>query len=180
MNAFSDETLMDRVREDDLDPLGLLFERYHQAVFSFFVQTCGNRSISQDLVQDVFFRIINYRASYRSGAPFKPWLYRIARNVRADYLKKKASTNLSSEALREDQHPRHMPDSVQDEHNAEVYTVLRLLPEDKRELLVLSHVEQLSYTELAQIYEVSVNAVRIRVCRALQAFRALYTQSTMP
>lgn len=172
---------MEKVRGGNLDPLGLLFERYHEAVFSFFVHTCADRAASQDLVQDVFYRIIKYRKSYRIGAAFKPWLYRIARNVRADHLKKQPIPAFSTDGLSDKTHPRQEPVLSLEQHEREevLHRALRRLPEAQRELLILSHLEQLSYTELALVFDISINAARIRVCRALQAFREVYTNPAL-
>src|ERR1044071_2973747 len=82
----TDETLMHAVREGDLAKLGSLFDRYHLPLFDFLNRMTGNRHAAEDLVQEVFLRILKYRASWREGARFETWLFRIARNARADYF----------------------------------------------------------------------------------------------
>jgi HEAT repeat protein len=58
----TDEVLMLAVRDGDLAKLGLLFERYHRALFDFLSRMTGDRTAAEDLVQDVFVRILKYRA----------------------------------------------------------------------------------------------------------------------
>ena len=78
---------MSAVRAGDLARLGVLFERYHVRLFEFLSRVTGDRAAAEHLGQDVFVRILKYRASYRDGARFETWLFRIARNARADYFR---------------------------------------------------------------------------------------------
>ena len=71
----------------DIAKLGILFERHHRALFDFLVRMTGNVSAAEDLVQDVFVRVLKYRATWRSEGRFETWLFRIARNARADYFR---------------------------------------------------------------------------------------------
>ena len=80
----TDEALMRAVREGDLSRLEILFDRYHLMLFGFLIRMTGNRHVAEDLVQEVFLRILKYRATYCDDACFKTWVYRIARNARAD------------------------------------------------------------------------------------------------
>src|ERR1044071_8050137 len=96
----TDETLMHAVREGDLAKLGSLFDRYHLPLFDFLNRMTGNRHAAEDLVQEVFLRVLKYRASYRDGSPFEPWVFRIARNARADYFSARdTATPLTEEAM---------------------------------------------------------------------------------
>ena len=58
---------MTAVRDGDLAKLGLLFERYHAKLFDFLSRMTGDRTAAEDLVQDIFVRILKYRATYRDG-----------------------------------------------------------------------------------------------------------------
>ena len=98
--TVTDEALMRAVREGDLAQLGRLFDRYHRVLFDFLSRLTGNRHTAEDLVQEVFLRILKYRATYRDDAPFETWVFRIARNARADYYaKREKGLPLSEEAL---------------------------------------------------------------------------------
>src|SRR5215831_20695118 len=84
----TDELLMLAVREGDLTKLGVLFDRHHRPLFDFFARMTGSRTLAEDLVQDVFFRILKYRETFRDESRFKAWMYQIARNARFDHHKK--------------------------------------------------------------------------------------------
>src|ERR1051325_5999650 len=85
----TDELLMLAVRNGEVAKLGVLFDRHHRALLDFFVRMTGSRSAAEDLVQDVFFRILKYRDTFRDDSRFKAWMFHIARNARFDYYKKR-------------------------------------------------------------------------------------------
>ena len=73
---------MMQVKEGGIRQLALLFERYQNPVYRYFLQTVQDQSLSEDLTQNVFERIIKYRNSFREESVFKSWIFSIARNVR--------------------------------------------------------------------------------------------------
>jgi len=88
--AETDERLMLAVRAGDVAKLGVLFDRHHRLLHDFFARMTGSRAAADDLVQDVFLRILKYRQNYRDDSVFKAWLFRIARNAQMDYYNKRS------------------------------------------------------------------------------------------
>src|SRR5215831_3493092 len=84
----TDENLMLAVRNGEVAKLGVLFDRHHRSLFDFFAKMTGSRATAEDLVQDVFFRILKYRGTFRDESRFKAWMFHIARNARVDHYKK--------------------------------------------------------------------------------------------
>src|SRR5687767_15992622 len=98
--TVNDEALMRAVREGDLTRLAPLFDRYHLVLFDYLNRMTGSREVAEDLVQDVFVRILKYRATFRDDARFETWVFRIARNARADHFARRGVAEpLSDEAL---------------------------------------------------------------------------------
>ena len=89
MNSPTDHQLMLRVREGEVANLGHLFERHHERLYNFFLRLSGHRQLSEDLVQEVFVRMLKYRHAYREDSQFISWMYQIARHVRFDQVRKK-------------------------------------------------------------------------------------------
>src|SRR5438445_13108934 len=87
MTVAPDEDLMLRVRDGAGETLGVLFDRYQTALFNFYSKLTGDRTLSEDLVKEVFLRILKYRQSYRLGTLFRAWVYQIARNARIDHFR---------------------------------------------------------------------------------------------
>ncbi len=171
VTTISDEELMLQVREGIGEMLSVLFDRYQQPLFSFFVRLTGDRSLSEDLVQDVFYRILRYRHTYKPGSQFRSWIYQVARNARHDNLGRQRNET----ALEENLHPSVVPrDSVADQQESLLLRrALLQLPEEKREVLLLSRFQELSYEEIGKLLGCEVGAVKVRVFRALQALKEI-------
>ncbi len=84
MNPLTDNAIMLKVKNGDLDKLGLLFERHHRSLFGFLFHMTGQRELSEDMVQNVFYRILKYKHAFRGDGEFKTWMYHLARNVMND------------------------------------------------------------------------------------------------
>jgi RNA polymerase sigma factor (sigma-70 family) len=174
VNTISDEELMLQVREGIGEMLGVLFDRYQQPLFRFFVRLTGDRSLSEDLVQEVFYRILRYRHTYKPGSAFRAWMYQVARNARQDGLHRQRGETPLEESLQPAIVPR---DSVADEQESLLLRrALLALPEEKREVLLLSRFQELSYEEIGKLLGCDVGAVKVRVFRALQSLKEIAGQ----
>lgn len=166
----ADEELMSQVREGAAEMLGILFDRYHAKLLNYYVRLTGDRALSEDLVQDVFFRILRSRHTYRPGSPFKPWMYQIARNARADWFRGPTEVEFE-ERMAE---PLVPDDELSDrERNELLHRALLQLPEDKREVLLLSRFQELKYSEIAEMLGCEIGTVKTRAFRALQELRQI-------
>jgi len=167
-----DEELMLMVRDGSAEMLGVLFDRYQTPLYSFYTRLTGDRAASEDLVQDVFLRILKYRRSYRPGTPFRPWMYQIARNARVDHAGRQlphAKLNEAAAAAATSA-AQQSPD---DQHEL-LHRALRELADEKREILLLSRFQGLRCEEMAQIYGCRVGAMKVRVHRALEELREAF------
>ena len=175
---MTDEDLMASVRNGDLGSLGALFERYHLSLFEFLSRITGDRLAAEDLVQDVFVRILKYRASYREGASFETWVFRIARNARADYLRRCPRLEpLVDEAFNRPE-PAEGPGTQLEtsRDRARLRRALMMLPEDKRELIVLARYHHMKHDRIAALLSIDVGAVKVRLHRALRELRDAFQQ----
>ena len=173
----SDENLMLAVRAGDVSKLGPLFDRHHRALFDFFPRMTGSRAIAEDLVQDVFFRILKYRATFREDSRFKAWMFHIARNARVDYYRK----HHPEAVLPEDdtagfQSPTPAPSHAleQEEQITLLECAMYKLPAEKREVLVLSRYQEMKYEQIAEVMGCEVGTVKVRVHRALNELREIF------
>ncbi len=180
----NDEKLMGEVREGDLRKLAILFERHNRPLYNFFLHMNGNPDLSEDLVQDVFFRILRYRHTYDGSRSFPAWMYQIARNASIDVAHKHKG-ELQLVTKREDEDDRTMNEPASPIMGAEetmrkrqelalLRRALERLPDDKREVLVLSRYQNLAYDEIASILGCEVGAVKVRVYRATRALGQIY------
>ena len=164
------------VRDGDVGRLGELFDRYHGKLFDFFCRMLSNRTAADDLVQDVFFRILKYRKTYRDESQFTTWMFHIARNARIDYFKKhRMEVHLPEDGFEipaRGQFPSQQFEK--EEENAFLRKALARLPEDKRELLVLARYQELKYEQISELLGVDLGTVKVRVHRAVKELREIY------
>src|SRR5262252_8446903 len=80
---------MRSVRNGDVAQLGTLYDRHQRPLFNFFLRLTASRPAAEDLVHDVFTRILKYRASYGEQEQFTPWMYRIARNAHIEHTRRR-------------------------------------------------------------------------------------------
>src|SRR3954451_1747017 len=76
-----DEQIMREVRAGNVAKLETLFDRHHRALFRYLLRLTSDRAASEDMVQDVFFRILKYRHTYQPETSFRAWMYQVGRNV---------------------------------------------------------------------------------------------------
>jgi len=174
LNTASDQTLMSSVRDGNVEKLGILFERHHVQLFNFFLHLTGNRHLSEDLVQEVFVRLLKYRYTYREKKIFVSWMFQIARNVRIDYLRKSPHEEVCIENGTQE-HISRMPtpgEQIEEHERKQTMQIaLSQLPEEKREVLLLRGVHGLKLEEIAEVLKCSVNTIKSRVYRAIQDLR---------
>ena len=177
MTVESDSDLMVQVRQGQVAALGELFERHHAALYRFCLRMTRNRGESEDLVQDVFMRMLKHKDSFNPDAGFSPWMYRIAHNVAVDHIRRRAVRAPQPE---EDLEARPAELPLADEQVAEreqaglVRRALMELPADRREVLLLSRYELKSYEEVAEALGVTVGTVKTRIHRAVKQLREVY------
>jgi len=179
LETLSDNALMLKVKDGDLDRLGLLFERYKKPLFGFFYGMNKDAELCEDLVQNVFFRILKYRYLFRGEGDFKTWMFHIARNVNHDhYRKNKLGKRETVEEWNEKlgHSDIYTAQVQQDEELKMLSLAMDRLPEDKREILLLSKFQDKKYKEIGEIIGCSEGAVKVKVFRALQDLKAVYKQ----
>ena len=169
---------MAAVREGDLARLGLLFERHHKRLFEFLTRLTGDRHAAEDLVQDIFVRILKYRSTYRDGGSFETWLYRIARNARADFFRsRKPLAPIDDEVLERPETSAGPIRRLEAERDrARLERALMMLREDKRELIVLARFSGMKHEQIAELLGIDVGAVKVRIHRAVRELREIFLE----
>ncbi len=178
LDSLTDNALMLRVKSGDVDRMGLLFERYHRLLFRFLYHMLGRAEASEDLVQTVFYRMLKYRHTFTGEGEFRTWMYHLARNALADYVKK-------------NRHAAHHTDVAdladclgggtgadegleQAQDVAQLHRALARLGPESREVLLLSRFQELKYAEIARVLNTTEGAVKVRVHRAMNELKTSY------
>jgi len=174
LDTLDDTELMARVQAGHHEAcLAILFDRHHRPLYGFLFRLTGQQALSEDLVQEAFLRVLRYAGSFKSGASFRPWLYRIARNVLADHGTRhrlEVPLELHTDLPAPMECAQTHLEAIQDQRR--LANALNCLSGEKRELLLLSRNPELTGADLASIFGCSPGAVKVRVHRALQELRA--------
>jgi len=177
LETQTDGALMRLIQGGDTAQLAFLFERYHVPLFRYLLQLTRNRALSEDLVQEVFFRVLKYAGSYDPSLAFSIWLYRMARNAYFDSLHKRRG-EVPGEDISDIRSPEPRADELlsRQEDTMFLQEALQKLPEDKREILVLSRFQNLRYEDIALILKCEIGTVKVRVYRALKELREKFCE----
>ncbi|MFC1564035.1 RNA polymerase sigma factor [candidate division KSB1 bacterium] len=160
---------MFQAQSGDLDKLGLLYKRHNKTLFGFFYRTTFSVDVSEDLTQNVFYRIVKYRDRFRGEGKFTTWMYSIAHNVLSDHFRKNSRIEYHDDITEFD-----LPDSedldtqiVVREQKALLKDALKELKTDQREALIMSKYQGLKCREIAAIFNCTENVVKSRIFRAI-------------
>jgi RNA polymerase sigma factor (sigma-70 family) len=180
MQAVSDEQLIQWVADGDASCLGTLFERHHRGIYQYCLQLTRSPAISEDLVQDVFLKLLQKAGSYRGEGSCKAWIFNIARNVTFDYLRR-ADRRVTSDE--DEEGAVHLVDHRSTEQVAAGEQNLRLvaralaeIPAAAREVIWLGRFVFEDYDELARALGCTASAARVRMHRAMQQLNSTFTR----
>lgn len=163
-----------RAQRGDVDAIGTLYDQHQDAVFRYLWARLGERQLAEDLTGDVFLRMLGALPNYRPNAPFRAWLYRIARNLLIDHYRKHAQhATLPLQQAEAQSAPASDPSQTA-EHRLTVERVhhaLARLEETQREVVTLRFLSDLSLQETAAALEKTEAAVKALQHRGLAALR---------
>jgi RNA polymerase sigma factor (sigma-70 family) len=172
---IADEIIMERVKAGNLSEMSVLFERYNVRLYNYFLKLTRNKLVSQDLTQNLFYRMIRYRNSYKNEYSVKSWMYQMARNLHIDFCKEEKRSEelfLNTENYQADitDEPEGFPE---DDYERLEWSLARL-GNEQRELIILSRYQGLKYEEISSIVNQSVPAIKVAIHRAIKQLRGIY------
>jgi RNA polymerase sigma-70 factor (ECF subfamily) len=179
--ATSKDDLNEAIRQaqqGDQRAFDVIYERFADPLFRYVYARCGDASMAEDLVGDLWVRVIERLEGFRpppSGVEqaFAAWLYRIAHNLVIDSFRRKSSGNVPLDPSVSDRDPT--PDQraiINDESRALRAAITQLTP-DQREVVLLRFIEERSNAEVASLTGRSEGAVKVMQHRALGALAKL-------
>ena len=165
------DALVARAREGDADAFGMLYDRFQPEILRYLTHQLRHREIAEDLAQQVFLKAWQAITRYEQrGAPFKAWLYRMAKNQLIDHLRsRRPSSDLEGVEVSE---PAEAEERVlAAELRQRLEAALDRLSPDHRQVLVLRFLMEKSGAEIGQIMgrkEATVRGLQMRALRALR------------
>jgi len=157
-----------------------LLKRYEKGVYCFALRMVNNRAMAEDVTQESFLRVIKASGRYKAKACFRNYLYRIARNLCVDLLRKKGKGMLEAESRL---NPEGLLDSLPDDNpgpelrtgarqaRLALYKALQNLPAEQREVFLLKEVKDMKLQDVAKVTGTNLNTVKSRLRYALFSLR---------
>jgi len=179
---LSDAILLKNYIDGDESALAILIERHQAKVYGFIYSKVGDTTISDDIFQDTFIKVIKTLKTnaYNEEGKFLPWLMRIAHNQTIDFFRKNKKMPMQRET-EEYSIFNSMSDSAQNiegkliefQVEKDLKRLVESLPKDQREVLKMRFYDDLSFKEIADITGVSINTALGRMRYAVINLRKL-------
>ena len=162
-----------------------LVRRYQRPISAYVYRMVGDYDTALDLTQEIFIKVYNSLARYRSEFKFSTWIYKIAHNCAVDHLRRhngreqsliSGAEGDSYELPIESRRLSPEQESERKERRLEIESVVRTLPAAYRELIILRHSQDLTYEEIVEVTGLPLGTVKNRLFRARDMMRQQFLQ----
>jgi RNA polymerase sigma-70 factor (ECF subfamily) len=172
-----EELAAEAAREGSDGPAFLeLVERYRKRVWQICYRLLGNEHDANDAAQEVFVRMFFHRGKFEGRSKFSTWVHGIAVRVCLTFRRGRGRRQRHEQTVA-DENLELRPQRAAEKDQAEtldLYRMLETLDEEDRALLILKYAEGYTFEELAEIFELSVSACKMRASRARERLLAKY------
>jgi RNA polymerase sigma-70 factor (ECF subfamily) len=188
-SSASDQTLVQAYIKGDPSAIEILINRHRSKVYTYILLTIKNQPLAEDLFQETFIKVIQSLRSgkYRDNGRFLSWVIRISHNLIIDHFRKEKQMNSVSNDDSEvdlfnskklsDQNIEEL--IVHNQIRSEIRLLINELPDDQREVVLLRHYGGLSFKEIAEQTDVSINTALGRMRYALINLRKLIKEKNL-
>ncbi|KKM10599.1 hypothetical protein SY88_13115 [Clostridiales bacterium PH28_bin88] len=177
----SEINLVISAQQGDQEAFAQLVRLYKKPVYSLAFRMLHNAEDAQDLAQETFLRVYRSLGRFRPGEKFSTWVYRIATNLCIDALRKRRdpancpSSLMDLEGVLADG-PADLRETPEDAYLAgelrrSIHKAIDALPDKYRAVVILRHIHELSYEEIASVMNLPVNTIRTHLHRARERLR---------
>ncbi len=185
---MDEKAIIEKVLAGDSNAFGELVEAYQDKVYNLALRMCGNADDAFDLSQEAFFRAWRGLSGFQFESAFSTWLFRLTSNVCLDWLRAKKRRPTVSLTTLDDEgeetqldvpDPGKSPEELllAAEDRSALTKALNELPVEYRQILTLRAIDDLSYTEIAEVLHLREGTVKSRISRARLALRKKLLQN---
>lgn len=183
--VISDQVLIRQFINGDHNSLEILVKRHQRKVFSYILLIVKDKHLAEDIFQDTFIKVINtLRAgAYNEEGKFLPWVMRIAHNLVIDYFRKSKRMPYVENSEEYDlfETLRVYEETVEDKMiiaqiHRDVRKLIEYLPEEQKEVLKMRHYKDMSFKDIADQTNVSINTALGRMRYALINLRKMVNE----
>jgi len=189
-HMLSDKELIGRYLQGNHASLEIIISRHQNRIYAYILMIVKNKELADDLFQDTFIKVINtIRAgSYNEEGKFLQWVMRIAHNLIIDHFRKSNRIPVIDNSKNEDFNIfdtlNIMDESIEDrmiteQIHKDVRNLIELLPDEQREVLYMRHYAEMSFKDIAEVTNVSINTALGRMRYALINLRKLIAEKNI-
>ena len=186
---LSDYELIEQFISGDRDGIEVLIKRHKNRVYTYIFLIVKNEQLAEDIFQDTFIKVINSlkKGKYQDKGRFVSWVIRIAHNLVIDHFRKEKHLNtISNDSTELDifnntkfSEKTIEQEMIQDQITNDVRKVIEELPVDQKEVIILRHYVGLSFKEIAEQTDVSINTALGRMRYALINMRKVIEEKNL-
>ena len=182
MPPLTDEEALSLATGGDKIAFGELYDKYATRIYNYVYYRTGSPQDAEDITSRVFFRAMRHITNYTDrGVPFSAWLYRIAHNLVANWHRdssrhQEVELEDGYRANKGEEHPETA--LLESEEQQALMRLIRNLPEERQQLLILKFVEHMSNAEIGQIMDRTEGAIKSLYHRTLLSLREEITKDT--
>lgn len=182
LQHYNDQNLVKLYLNGEESVLEELLRRHKSKIYTSIYLLVKDQYLAEDIFQDAFIKVINTLRSgkYNEEGKFLPWVMRIAHNLVIDYFRreKRAPTITSADGTDVFNLLQFHEESAEDkilreQTHLDLRSMIRLLPDDQKEVLIMRHYAELSFKEIADLTGVSINTALGRMRYALSNLRKM-------
>jgi RNA polymerase sigma factor (sigma-70 family) len=187
--SSSDQELVQAYIKGDHSAIEVLINKHRSKVYTYILLTIKNQQLAEDLFQETFIKVIQSLrgGKYKDNGKFLSWVIRIAHNLIIDHFRKEKQMNtLSNDDSEVDLfNSKKLSDSnieeliIDNQIKSEIRILINELPDDQREVVLLRHYGGLSFKEIADQTDVSINTALGRMRYALINLRKLIQEKNL-
>jgi RNA polymerase sigma factor (sigma-70 family) len=187
--SLSDQELVQAYIKGDHSAIEVLINKHRSKVYTYILLTIKNQQLAEDLFQETFIKVIQSLrgGKYKDNGKFLSWVIRIAHNLIIDHFRKEKQMNtVSNDDTEVDLfNSKKLSDSnieeliINSQIKSEIRVLINELPDDQREVVLLRHYGGLSFKEIADQTDVSINTALGRMRYALINLRKLIQEKNL-
>lgn len=174
-----DTPLWDRIKGNDIKAFELVFNKFHGALCSYSYRLIKDEEIAKETVSEIFLKLWQKREEIEIKHGLKPYLFRCVHNACIDYLNVSKLNRLPfqielSDQIKElivDENDYILEKIIFDEAESDVWKAINLLPPQCKTIFCMSRFSLLTYNEISEELNISVNTVKTQISRALDRLR---------
>lgn len=189
LTSYSDQELIERFIKGEKECMEILIQRHKKKVYSYILITVKNTHVADDIFQDTFIKVIQSlkTGTYTDKGKFISWVMRIAHNLTIDYFRREKNLNTCSNDDSEVDlfnSDRFSDENIEDrlvgdQIMNDVKTLIDFLPAEQKEIIMMRHYAGMSFKDIAEQTNVSINTALGRMRYALINLRRIVDEKNV-